>query len=201
PPQPAYILRGHAAAVHAVHFLRRNARLLTADADGWAVLWAVASRRAVAVWRAHAASVLGVGSYGLGEEEEEEEEGVRIVTHGRDNALRVWHLPPAAEDGLSTRLPAEIPAAAADPKAPWLLHALAVNTLNFCGFAMCKAPAVLGGRSSLAPEEQRRRGDGDSEEHVLVAVPGTRDGSVDVFGLPSEKRLCSLPPLESPHTG
>ncbi|KAL0256066.1 Astra associated protein 1 Asa1 [Diplodia seriata] len=63
PAQPAYILRGHAAHVHAVRFLRHNSRLLTGDADGWVVLWNVATKRAVAVWRAHDGAILGFGTW------------------------------------------------------------------------------------------------------------------------------------------
>jgi len=64
PAQPAYVLRGHAAQIHAVHFLRDNLRLVSGDADGWVVLWDVPIRRPVAVWRAHKGCVLGVGSWG-----------------------------------------------------------------------------------------------------------------------------------------
>lgn len=64
PLQPTYILRGHTAQIHAVHFLRGNLRLLTGDADGWVVLWNVPIKRPVAVWRAHGATVLGLGSWG-----------------------------------------------------------------------------------------------------------------------------------------
>lgn len=64
PAQPAYILRGHAAQVHAVHFTPDNTRLLTADADGWVISWHVALKRPVAVWKAHDTAVLGLGSWG-----------------------------------------------------------------------------------------------------------------------------------------
>ena len=68
PAQPDYVLRGHTAQIHCVHFLRQNLRLLTGDADGWVVLWNFAVKRPVAVWKAHGGPVLGVGSWG-GEEE------------------------------------------------------------------------------------------------------------------------------------
>lgn len=63
PAQPSYVLRGHSAQIHSVHFLRDNTRLLTGDADGFAVLWNTATKRATAVWRPHTNSVLGVGSW------------------------------------------------------------------------------------------------------------------------------------------
>lgn len=59
PAQPAYVLRGHAAAIHTLLFFRTNTRLLTGDADGWAVIWSVPIKRPVAVWRAHTATILG----------------------------------------------------------------------------------------------------------------------------------------------
>jgi len=64
PPQPSYVLRGHNAQVHSVRFLRRNTRLLTGDAEGWVVLWNLATKRAVAVWRPHGSAILGVKDWG-----------------------------------------------------------------------------------------------------------------------------------------
>ena len=64
PAQPSFVLRGHAAQVHALHFTQGNTRLLTGDADGWVVSWSLTSKRAVAVWKAHGAAVLGLGSWG-----------------------------------------------------------------------------------------------------------------------------------------
>lgn len=61
--QPAYVLRGHSAQIHSVLFLRENLRLLSGDADGWVVLWSTPIKRPVAVWRAHSASILGLGSW------------------------------------------------------------------------------------------------------------------------------------------
>lgn len=59
PAQPVYVLRGHRAAIHTLLFFRGNSRLLTGDADGWVVVWSLAIKRSVAVWRAHEATVLG----------------------------------------------------------------------------------------------------------------------------------------------
>ena len=42
-------LRGHSAQIHALHFTKDKARLLTADGDGWIVSWNLASKRPVAV--------------------------------------------------------------------------------------------------------------------------------------------------------
>lgn len=64
PAQPAYVLRGHAAQVHALHFTPENLRLLTGDADGWVVSWNLAFKRPAASWKAHEKTVLGLGSWG-----------------------------------------------------------------------------------------------------------------------------------------
>jgi WD40 repeat protein len=62
--QPAYILRGHSSPIHSVQFIRSNSRLVTGDADGWIVVWSLATKRPVAVWRAHEGSILGVSAWG-----------------------------------------------------------------------------------------------------------------------------------------
>ena len=64
PAQPTYVLRGHAAQVHALHFTHDNSRLFTGDADGWIVLWNLAYKRPAAVWKAHENAVLGIASWG-----------------------------------------------------------------------------------------------------------------------------------------
>lgn len=63
PAQPAYVLRGHNAQIHSVCFVRHNTRLLTGDAEGWLVLWNIASKRPVAVWRGHSAAILALSSW------------------------------------------------------------------------------------------------------------------------------------------
>lgn len=60
PAQPVYVLRGHSAQIHAVVFTRDNERIITADADGWVVVWNVGTRRPVAVWKAHEGTVMKV---------------------------------------------------------------------------------------------------------------------------------------------
>ena len=67
PAQPTYIFRGHGAQIHALHFLRRNTRLVSGDADGWVVMWNLVNRRPVAVWRPHQGAILGLGSRDVGE--------------------------------------------------------------------------------------------------------------------------------------
>lgn len=64
PAQPSYILRGHTAQIHVLHFFHQNLNLLSGDAEGWIVLWDLPIKRPTAVWRAHDATVLGLGTWG-----------------------------------------------------------------------------------------------------------------------------------------
>lgn len=64
PAHPKYILRGHAAHIHSVRFVRQNTRLLTGDADGWVVFWKLETKRPLAVWHAHDGAILGTEPWG-----------------------------------------------------------------------------------------------------------------------------------------
>ena len=175
PAQPAYVLRGHSAQIHALHFMRGNSRLLTGDADGWVVCWDVTYKRAVAVWRAHQNAILGFGDW---------EERRAVITHGRDNQLIVWQLGRADERIMNTTLPVEDTTSAR--LQPWILHLLTVNSLNFCAFAMC-------------------HGESTSERHlqsILLAVPDTSDSEgIDVFRLPTEQRTGTIEAQRNVKTG
>jgi WD40 repeat protein len=97
-------------------------------------------------------------------------------SHGRDDALRVWHIPPSSESSLSTVLPAE--GYDIERTSPWLLHSVLVNTMNFCSMATAAASTTTA----------------DHTNSILFAVPGTRDGYVHIHELPSEKGIHIVPP-------
>lgn len=63
PAQPVYVLRGHQAQIHTVQFIRANPLLATGDADGWLVLWALDTKRAAAVWKAHENAIVGIAAW------------------------------------------------------------------------------------------------------------------------------------------
>ena len=88
-------------------------------------------------------------------------------SHGRDNKLLVWQLRLADEPAMDKMLPVEV--ALTPRKQPWLLHALPVNTLNFCAFAMCRdgMPQVMSSVRALQ--------DKDVPCPILIAVPNTVD--------------------------
>ena len=64
PATPTYVFRGHDSALHALHFFSGNRYLASADAEGWIIVWNLATRRAAAVWKAHDGSVLGIKNWG-----------------------------------------------------------------------------------------------------------------------------------------
>lgn len=69
PPNPAYIFRGHQAAIHALHFFQDNHFFASGDSDGWIVVWKLSTRRPAAVWRAHEGGVMGLKDW----------EGTRLI--------------------------------------------------------------------------------------------------------------------------
>ncbi|KXT03350.1 hypothetical protein AC578_3959 [Pseudocercospora eumusae] len=174
PAQPAYVLRGHSAQVHAVRFLRHNTRLLTGDACGWVVLWSKSTKRAAAVWKAHSNTILGLRDW----------DDDKIITHGRDNKLRVWQLRETDEPSFSNILPIED--SSSERKEPWLLHTLQVNALNFCSFTMCHAIPASGDLPS---------------DGIFIGTPGVQDGHIHVTSLPDEDRIATIPNPKNESTG
>ncbi len=179
PAQPAYILRGHSAQVHALQFTQDNQRLLTGDADGWLVSWNLAFKRPVASWKGHEKGILGLGSWGQD----------RIISyvirlnlvrknphlmqrrdprHGRDSKLIVWRLRAEDEGALEKTLPLDSNVVASS-KQPWILHILTVNTLNFCSFAMC-----IDGMPEFISNDLIIK-DKNAHKQILIAVPNTVD--------------------------
>lgn len=181
PPQPSFIFRGHSAQIHAVHFTKNNTRLLTGDSDGWLVSWDVTYKRPVAVWKAHSEAILGLGSWCLDRiiTYVWEDHQVRILvltfhydSHGRDNKILVWQLDTEAEGEMEKTLPVDMKKTSNSvaKKQPWLLHALPVNSTNFCSFAMCQDGM---GHSNLPRSTDRA----SRPCPILIAVPNALDSS------------------------
>ncbi|KAF2659207.1 WD40 repeat-like protein [Lophiostoma macrostomum CBS 122681] len=189
PAQPSYIFRGHAAHIHSVQIVRRNSRLVTGDADGWVVYWNLESKRPVAVWKAHDAAILGTAEWGSD----------KLVTHGRDNSLRIWQIRAADELSLSRILPADS-ASTPRPK-PWLLHSLPVNTLNFCSFSMCHERCSSSNSGHGRTELDEPKAPPETCEPVLVAVPSRDDRKIEVYRFPEEQLAYVVPRVQLLETG
>lgn len=180
PAQPKYILRGHKAQIHALHFLRNNTRLLSGDATGHVILWDTSSKRARVVWKAHDGGILGFGVWGSD----------KIISHGRDGRIKVWQLRVQDEEGLERTLPVDIDGEGDGDEEggkwrdPWMLHSLRVYTLNFCQFALC--------------EDEKA----ENPKGVLVATPAANEGATAIHTLPSEELVYLVPPAaKTPKTG
>jgi hypothetical protein len=123
-------------------------------------------------------------------------------SHGKDNTLRIWQLRHQDELGtLSTTLPKD--AKEDDNPKPWLLHALPVNTLNFCSFSMCYQHP----RQKVVQTMIERMEDGFSKssvpasDSILVAVPATDDKMIDVYRFPGEQLKVKIPRAQPIETG
>ncbi|KAK2737436.1 ASTRA complex subunit [Myotisia sp. PD_48] len=197
PATPTFVLRGHTSPLHSLHFYNKNSRLVSGDADGWVIVWCMTSKRAVASWKAHEGSVLGVQGVDLDEVGKGPEK--RIFTslmidlrHGRDHKLLVWRLNASDEEIVGKSLPVDGNAQPEEGTEPWLLHSLAVNALNFCAFSMCILPRPRNLNEGPSP----------GGHGILLAVPNAlNSGGIDIFQLPSEKRLCTIQPDPSHNTG
>ncbi|KAI9928368.1 ASTRA complex subunit [Aspergillus wentii] len=204
PPTPTYILRGHASPIHALHLFSQNLRLISADANGWIVVWDLVTKRPVTVWKAHEGAVLEVkGFVGSGT-------GTVVYTHGRDHKLRVWRFRVQDEEILDKILPVDMDEASQvkgqSQSQPWLLHSLPVNALNFCAFSMLfirKSANIEDGQESQQQQpEPDAAAENKPESPVLIAVPNALDsGAIDIFHLPLERRICTIPADTTTKTG
>jgi ASTRA-associated protein 1 len=75
-------------------------------------------------------------------------------------------------------------------KEPWLLHSLQINTLNFCSFAMCAGltPTLLSPQQPQQPPTSNPP-ESQTPSPILIATVSPKDNQIDIFQLPSEKRL------------
>ncbi|PWY84840.1 WD repeat protein, partial [Aspergillus heteromorphus CBS 117.55] len=193
PATPTYILRGHSAAIHALQIFHQNLRLVSADGDGWIVVWDLVSKRPLAVWKAHDGAVLEVKGFSFSHGAVTE-----VFTHGRDHKLRVWRFTIHDEEVLQKTLPVDVaeklPSASA-PSQPWLVHSLPVNALNFCAFAMVFLPAPKENKNANANANA-------SLSSALIAVPNAlNSGAIDLFHIPQERRICTIPADSAVKTG
>ena len=127
-----------------------------------------------------------------------------VYRHGRDHKLRVWKFTVADEEILSKALPVDQPPSNPESDSqikPWLVHSLYVNALNFCAFSMLVLPPSP--FQSTQEGEQATQDKNDIPPTTsLIAVPNALDsGAIDLFHLPSERRICTIPTDPSVKTG
>ncbi|KAK1145982.1 Astra associated protein 1 Asa1 [Aspergillus melleus] len=219
PLTPTYILRGHASAIHSLHIFQSNLRLISADADGWIIVWDLVSKRPVAVWKGHEGAILQVRAFCV------DGEGVQVYSHGRDHKLRMWKIRPQDEAVMQKTLPVDVQTETEPQRQygsqPWMVHSLPVNALNFCAFSILFVDGPFSSLSSGDGSNERRRARTHSGGHAesqpqatppsseeapptastdkaftrLLAAPNALDsGAVDIFHLPLERRVCTIPP-------
>lgn len=141
-------LRAHSASVRALNFSQDGLSLISGDEDGWVVIWDLCSRRPTAIWRAHTHALLAV-------EWREKSDQHEVLTHGRDNKIRIWSF---QQQQIFLCVPLSGEARDSDYPKPWLLHSLDVNALNFCAVAI------------------------HAEDPNLIAVPSTMGSDkIDVY--------------------
>lgn len=88
-----------------------------------------------------------------------------------------------------------------DPSQPWLLHSLPVNALNFCAFGMF---FLKDGSHQQEPSTDSSQASSDDATQLsaLIAVPNAlNSGAIDIFHLPSERRVSTIPADEDSNTG
>ncbi|KAL1863306.1 Astra associated protein 1 Asa1 [Paecilomyces lecythidis] len=209
PASPAYVLRGHAAPIHALNFFAHNEHLLSGDADGWVVIWSLVTKRPIAVWKAHEGAILEAKGFYY-----EESREMEIFTHGRDHKLRVWKTNPRDGKLLDRTLPVDLKQGSQPETGlkPWLLHSLAVNALNFCAFALCSLPGYLehnpaivlssAETASFQENTQQTSPQRNPQGPLLIAVPNAlNSGNIDIFHLPSEHRVSTIAGDTTKETG
>ncbi|PIG79950.1 C6 zinc finger domain protein [Aspergillus arachidicola] len=202
PPSPTYILRGHASPIHGLHIFHQNLRLISGDADGWIIVWDLVFKRPVAVWKAHEGAILEVKGFTFSNQTVTE-----VYTHGRDHKLCVWRFRAQDEDLLQKTLPVDMREQnQSQGTQPWLVHSLPVNALNFCAFSML----FLDKEESPVPREPEASdktstqspGKNTQQHPSLFAVPNAlNSGAIDIFHLPRERRLCTIPADPTTQTG
>ncbi|PWN51452.1 WD40 repeat-like protein [Violaceomyces palustris] len=170
PKPPLWILRFHSPSpVHSVSLGSKHGLISCGDAQGRVSLTSISDYRPRFFWKAHNESILSA-----------EIKDRFIITHGRDNSIKVWRVSPSDSGSLSQKAPpttgGELPSRMVENlPLPELVKTLEVNSLNYCRFSFYPLPAE-GERSNLKG---------------LIAVPNTLDAAfIDIYNIFSGRRLC-----------
>lgn len=118
-------LRGHKSSVSCIARVQDD--LVSADRDGWVVLWNLTTKRPRALWKAHQGQILTLKYTAMG-----------LLTHGRDSELRLWNLSESSLRGCSSDV--SVVGNEEEPKKPQY-EELPVNALNFCNVDFWELPS------------------------------------------------------------
>ena len=129
--------------------------------------------------------------------------------HGRDHKLRVWRFRAQDEEILQKVLPVDRVADGGDGGEstgtgvqPWMVHSLPVNALNFCAFSLLFLAEDSDASGDMAEEEQTQEEAMPLSSSALIAAPNALDsGALDIFQLPVERRVCTIPADPAVKTG
>lgn len=133
-----------------------------------------------------------------------------MFRHGRDHKLRAWKIRANDEGLLDKVLPVE--RGGKGPHAetalqPWLIHSLSVNALNFCAFSLCFIEGLCHDKQEVGSVDPQKL-DNSGRQHessqvpMLIAAPNALNtGGLDIFHLPSERRVSTIAADSSTETG
>lgn len=107
-----FSLRGHKAPI--AGFLDTSHGLVSADRDGWVVVWSLVTKRPLGFWKAHDGQIITLINTPHG-----------LLTHGRDSAIRFWNT-----EGLAVETDLAYMGRDGLPKPKY--EEIPVNALNFC---------------------------------------------------------------------
>lgn len=105
------------------------------------------------------------------------------------------------EEIVDRTLPVDTQTSAKERNEPWLIHSLPVNALNFCPFASCFPPSEKQEETETSGAA-RPSSKPSPDSQMLLAVPNALNtGGMDIFHLPSEKRVSVISPDPAVNTG